>query len=105
MADFTIADVLAWARTKPADERYDFIKADVCALGQFAREMLGVSRDDAACGDYERGIPPELLRAANSDDAGCTFGAFVMRLEALAPETVVTKSNWAAIDAYLLVDA
>jgi hypothetical protein len=36
-ADFTIADVLEWARTKPADEVYYYYDSFDCALCQFLK--------------------------------------------------------------------
>ena len=104
MADFTIADVLAWARTKPADEEYNFVCAGVCALGQYA-QARGMSEDDAACelyrGRFERRDFMQLRDAANgiSLDGGCTFGGFVKRLEALLP-----KSEWLTPETYLAAD-
>jgi hypothetical protein len=105
-SDFTVSDVLAWARTKPADERYDFTHAGECALGQFAREVRGYSKLDADCGFYEdHGLVSDALleAAAGPEDSGDwqTFGAFVERLEQVCPTTPVTRSNWLSIDAYL----
>ena len=105
-ADFTIADVLAWARTKPAEERYDFTEPSTCALGQFAREVRGYSKLSAAREDYGLLVSPELRRAAQGDgniprNVKWTFGALVTRLEALCPDQVVTPSEWTKLDAYL----
>jgi hypothetical protein len=36
--DFTINDVLTWARTKPADEAYSYLDNSGCAVAQFLRE-------------------------------------------------------------------
>jgi hypothetical protein len=105
---FTIADVLAWARTKPANEEYDFIHAGVCALGQYARSR-GISKDDAACELYRCKFAPEvfyLLRcAANGTyrDGGCTFGGFVKRLEKILPASPVSDT-WTKAAAYGAVD-
>lgn len=95
--DFTLFDVLAWARTKPADEAYDFVHAETCALGQFAREKLGISEADAKCGLYEIRCPKALIEAANGfhGSIGWTFGALVTRLEALCP-----RSEWVRVEAY-----
>jgi hypothetical protein len=111
-ADFTIADVLAWARTKPADEHYRYNDNTNCALCQFLRETgraRAPSAGSVTWADWESGIPyrgrwidhpipQEIGRAV------CrvrTFGDLVEQLEKLCPETPVTPSNWAAIDAYL----
>lgn len=72
--DFSLADVLAWARTKPADEKYDYIDAEICAVAQFGRETDRPYLIDISLGNY-----PELEKAAC--DGPWTFGAFVARLE------------------------
>lgn len=78
--DFTLADVLAWARTKPADERYSYCNADNCAVAQFGRETGRPHLIDIgflALEDWD------LNEAAQGDgDASTwTFGAFADRLE------------------------
>jgi hypothetical protein len=97
-ADFTVADVLAWARTKPADERYNFCDPDKCAVAQFGlatgrAHLIGLRFGElrAACSDFL----PALI------ENSWTFGALVKRLEAFVPETPITQSNWLQIDAYL----
>jgi hypothetical protein len=103
MSDFTIADVLVWARTKPADEAYDFYDASVCAIAQFG-EATGRQRlidlSDLTAGDEAAGLPLGLSDAVIGGD--WTFGALVERLERLCPETRVIASNWLTIDAYLI---
>lgn len=122
-SDFTIADVLAWARTKPADERYDYQSRYDCALCHFLRDT-GRARSPVVSsylyegvegGWREEGAPDETKRpyevaldqavSAGILYAEChsewTFGGLVKRLEKLCPETPVTQSDWAAIDAYL----
>jgi hypothetical protein len=104
-ADFTIADVLAWARTKPADEAYRYNSNTDCALCQFLREtgraerpsVGGTTWRPVAFSGVERRIPEQICQALLAD----TFGALVKRLEALCPETVVTPSEWTKLDAYL----
>jgi hypothetical protein len=107
--DFTIADVLAWARTKPADERYDYEDSGNCALCQYLREVTGDEEPSVGSTIYypiTGGVAP-LPDWANDAAVGDgkpkshTFGLFVKRLEALSPDTPVTQSNWSAIDAYL----
>jgi hypothetical protein len=85
--DFTVADVLAFARSKPADEAYDYEDPCCCALGQFIRDALGT--DDyclgnltVAIGGVCRPIPSTLHKALRFGD--WTFGALVKRLEAIA---------------------
>jgi hypothetical protein len=94
-ADFTIADVLEWARTKPARETYNFCDPDNCAAAQFGRAtgrdyLIGV-------GDLRR-IDHDLWRAVigNEGDQSFdryTFGPLVKRLEALLPSDRWTKAN------------
>jgi hypothetical protein len=77
--DFTLADVLAWARTKPADEEYRYEDSHYCAVAQFGRatgrpRLIGVGTSfeiDKFC--------PGLGKAAVSGNL--TFGAFTKRLE------------------------
>jgi hypothetical protein len=119
-SDFTVADVLAWARTKPADEAYDYTRSDNCAICQFLRETGRAARplvdmtgwEDATKPYQNVKYPDEIAAAAigrgelRGDNRAVlwTFGALVKRLEALCPETPVTGSNWGAIDAYLTDD-
>jgi hypothetical protein len=120
-ADFTIADMLAWARTKPADEPYLYTSSGNCALCQFLREtgravkpQVGPWLDNVFAGhwsddfDLERTYPAELEPALRGEDQFClpdierwTFGALAKRLEVLCSDTAITQSNWSAIDAYL----
>lgn len=113
MADFTIADVLAWARTKPADEHYSYTSPTNCALCHFLRDT-GRSPEPRVrpfCGGEDGGwrtygsgnyeyapYPSELEPALIS---GRTFGGLVRELEKLCPEAPVTKADWLRIDAYL----
>jgi hypothetical protein len=41
-AAFTVADVLAWARTKPADQQYDFTEATQCERSRSSVRKLAV---------------------------------------------------------------
>jgi hypothetical protein len=88
-ADFTIADVLAWARTKPADERYNYVDPHNCAISQFLRDTgraVTPVVNQMSWWDEEDGEPQtypwEISSAANqgSDD----FGTFVANLESLS---------------------
>lgn len=102
-ADFTIADVLAWARTKPADEEYRYSSTSGCALCQFLTHaqipFRGVGgaywrTADGACEPL-----PEILRIAlRLPDY--TFGGLVARLEALLPAEPLSDT-WTRADAYL----
>ncbi len=103
MTDFTITDVLAWARAKPADERYRYGDVGNCALCRFLREtgrcsnpsVGGAYWRDASLPFHMNPIPEKLHLALVRQ----TFGALVEAIEALCPE--VAKADWAAIDAYL----
>ena len=80
--DFTVADVLAWARTKPADEGYNFCDSSACAIAQFGLEtgrnhLVGVSD----LGTVLPGFNLKLLRALSLSE---TFGDLVKRLGALS---------------------
>lgn len=119
-SDFTVADVLAWARTKPADEVYYYQDSFDCALCRFLKNTGRASApqvsphgtDDGGFwrdADGERHAYPKELEPALASQRPIyedlwgeeTFGALVKRLEALCPETPVTRSDWAVIDAYL----
>jgi hypothetical protein len=84
-ADFTIADVLAWARTKPADERYCYVNSGRCAVAQFLIEKIdpeavafpGWWRDSLG---NSHDLDPLIDDAAQGDDGPQTFGAFAQRL-------------------------
>jgi hypothetical protein len=88
-ADFTVADVLAWARTKPASETYDYCDNDNCALAQFLRETGRAKRArvnplfwrDGVNSKRTHPIPHGLNDAAL--EGGETFGGFVEQLEQL----------------------
>jgi hypothetical protein len=115
-ADFTIADVLAWARTKPADESYSYGSNTDCALCQFVRET-GRVRQPTAGASYLNAwelaphlgrklfslpIPNELNDAVCAiDEEQATFRTLVKRLEALCPDAPVPSSEWTRLDAYL----
>jgi hypothetical protein len=116
-ADFTIADVLEWARTKPADEVYYYYDSFDCALCQF---LKGTQRaDEPHVSPHRVGLegfwqdnwgepipyPAELEPALASqtpieDDVwgAETFGALVARLETLLP---TPSDTWTKANAYL----
>lgn len=98
MNALTIA-FLEWARTKPAGERYNPVDSMACALAQFGQatdhpELLDRSGTAFLFGDRE------LLSAVYPSE-GHTFGGLVARLEALCPETPITRSDWSRLDAYM----
>lgn len=96
--DFTIADVLAFCRTKPADEQYPFLNAYHCAAGQFGRATGRKSL--VGCGDLRKLGHLELHKAVIASP--WTFGALATRLEALLPAE--PKTNWTELETYLTAD-
>lgn len=76
---FAVADILAWARTKPAGEVYRFTDINNCAVSQFGRE----TGRDWLVGDYASAFAPRGVFIA-AGTAPFTFGGFADRLEALA---------------------
>lgn len=79
---FPLHQFLAWARTKPADERYSIYYPETCALGQFASET---GYDHALCGDPDVFGIPGLKDAIGWFTDGQTWGTLVKRLEVLVP--------------------
>lgn len=87
--DFTLADVLAWARTKPVGETYYYSSCGHCAIAQFLKEtgraeLPEVELDGAwidAIGDGNGYAPEAVNSAAREYGPGATFGAFAKRLE------------------------
>ena len=103
--DFSIAEFLAWCRTKPADEDYNYINSEECALAQFGRST-GRAELVGAGGTKLLSEWDELHEALNPIKTrprvwGHTYGELVERLEALCPADPVAPSDWARIDAYL----
>lgn len=103
--DFTIADVLAWARTKPANERYDYCSNGQCALAQFLRATGRAADPQVVSWAWQDGwseyqpLPNGAAWAANHGPD--TFGNFVKNLETLVPKEERPASPWLKADAYL----
>jgi hypothetical protein len=100
--DFTIADVLMWARTMPAGEGYCYSDIHGCALCQFFRHagikfewVGGWTWRDEKGGRHD--FPPHLEEALV---LGGTFGGLVSRLEAHVPAEPISDT-WTKADAYL----
>src|SRR4249919_3451282 len=81
-ADFTLADVLAWARTKPADRSYNYLDPERCAVAQFGRdtgrrELINLPSDeiDEKCPGLADAVHPLGSR-------DWSYGALARRLEA-----------------------
>lgn len=89
--------ILEWARSKPADEAYDYCSPDSCAISQFLRDtgraakpMVALNRwDDWSSKSH---FPLRHKFDTRIDDAAIdagadfpdrTFGGFAKRLEAL----------------------
>jgi hypothetical protein len=89
--DFSLSEFLAWARTKPAGERYCYFETGHCAVARFLRDTDRAARPNVG-GTYwedlalpfgrrpEHSIPEAarvpLLREPH------TFGALAARIEA-----------------------
>jgi hypothetical protein len=107
-SDFTVADVLAWARAKPAAERYNYGDPRNCALCHFLRDTgrASIPTVSQLFGWGESGAPlsarrPYPVELEPALVEGGTFGGLAKLLEAICHDTPVTQSDWAAIDAYL----
>jgi hypothetical protein len=83
--DFSLEEILAWARMKPADERYCFADTQGCALFQFLKErglpvasagVTGWEDHDQNWHDIGAGLSGGILSGSPT-----TFGAFADRLE------------------------
>lgn len=107
--DFTISDVLAWARTKPADERYDYDDVANCAMCQFLRDTGRASDPNVGSLTWDDLDNLETLDSVPFDPrldkvvkhGSHTFGALVTRLEALCPDQVIPPSEWTRLDSYM----
>lgn len=77
---FTLAEFLDWARTKPADEEYDFCDPSACAVAQFG--IAAGRRDLDNITTHEMKLMcPGAYDAVHPLYGGWTFGALVERLE------------------------
>lgn len=82
---FTLAELLVWARSKPADETYDYVNANNCAVAQFGREsghpeLLNLSPEELE----RKHVCLDRIARGNyctHRSLRWTFGAFVARLE------------------------
>jgi hypothetical protein len=97
--DFSLSEILAWARMKPADEEYRYTDPGNCAVCQFLAEtgraseprvVLNFWRDGIGSDEHRR-FDARISDAANSaslngsfDGIG-TFGGFAKELEELVP--------------------
>lgn len=95
--DFSVRDVLQWARTKPADERYRYSDVNNCAVAQFCRHQ-SVPLYGPARQRLEDALAPYVFDTPYYD-GWREFGALVTRLEALCPDT--TPSEWTRVNAYM----
>lgn len=85
MTDLSISNVLAWARTKPPTETYEYTDISSCALSQFLRDSGSPSPIVTA--KYYQRTPTEPYRVVDvelNEAVGSEphdFGALVARLE------------------------
>ena len=92
--DFTIADVLAWARTRPADLEYGYSDSHACAVAQFGRatgrdHLVGIDALFEAYPELDRAVNPEFRSPYGTCwDLSFTYGGLVKRLETLMREQV-----------------
>lgn len=77
---------LTWCRSKPADEEYDYVSHENCALAQFLKDA-GYCEKPHCRGSYwidddgaSHSIPKKLIYALISP----TFGALADRLESIS---------------------
>jgi hypothetical protein len=91
---FTIEDVLAWARTKKPNSRYDYL-CNRCAVGQFLTDTgratnptMGSTwfRNEGEHFPASHEFDPRIDQAARGEPR--TFGKFAERLEVLARESI-----------------
>jgi hypothetical protein len=99
-ADFTVAEFLAWARTKPADEEYRYWDIGNCAVAQFAKsrslDLNGPERRR-----LELLIAPFIFDTPRHNEQGTRkFGDLVLRLEISCPEPPISET-WTKPNAYL----
>lgn len=102
--DFSIREFHAWVLTKPADEAYEVVFTNTCALGQFGTATKQTYLH--VCYDPERELgQPGLNEALGFDDADGerTFGALAERLEKLIPAK--PKSEWLEAETYIEHDS
>lgn len=103
-ATFTAADVLAWARTKPADETYCYTDPGNCALCQFLRDTGRALEPRVAPPAWREGVLskdrlPYPVALEDPLALSDTFGELVERLEKLVP-----PSPWLDPQTYLDAD-
>lgn len=82
----TTQDFLAWCKTKPADERYNYLNDQTCAFAQYLRArginfryVDGYEWRDTSGHVHPIGEPLETLLVRAS-----TFGALATRIEELS---------------------
>lgn len=81
---FTLPALIAWLRTKPADEKYSYIKSSSCLLTQYfesagGKNLLGFRYADRHGNILSMWTHPEFFMIARAD----SFGAALARAEAM----------------------
>lgn len=85
-ADFTVAEFLAWARTKPADQAYCYTSNGECAVAQFLRDTGRAAEPRVCPWQWRDGLDgawhrfSDEIEDAVDGQAANTFGALVGRL-------------------------
>jgi hypothetical protein len=90
--DFTVGDLLAWARTQPADKIYHFCNPYHCAVAQFGR---ATGREYLVSVGDLRSLAP-LRPAMAAICLSMTFGELVRSLEHVVEPSRV-KRIWARL--------
>lgn len=104
---FTIAEVLAWAKTKPADSSYCYMDNGGCALARFLVETGRAKRPHVRGYDWRDGggcyvsIPYKLAKALSAFPHD--YGSFAKRLEPRKRKSVARpiSDTWTKPNAYL----
>ena len=107
--DFTLSQILAWARTKPAEEAYEYTANENCALCQFIRETGRADHPSVGAHYWNEweGVTYGRLIARHTFPDGLantlqarSFGELVSRLEKLVPP----ETHWLCPETYLSAD-
>ena len=91
MASFTRRTFLAWLKTKPADEEYDYLDNNQCVVAQFLKDTGRMSKPNVGGFDFRNKAArdprastdlPAFLSGVVLHEAPTTFGALAARIGA-----------------------